>query len=86
MPTIRVEWLATRTARQRAELARRLTDAMVEVAQVPKDIVKVVFDEIDPRRQTRGGVFWSDILKKKPSRKAAAKRPAARRTAAGKKR
>ena len=38
---------------------------MSEVAGVPPEMVTVVFDEIDPARQTRAGVFWSDAMKKK---------------------
>ena len=77
MPRIKVEWLATRTATQRAALAKKLTDAMVEVAKVPPDSVNIVFDEIDPRHQTKGGVFWADILKKQAAAKKTS-RPATR--------
>ena len=65
MPRVRVEWLNTRTEEQRADLARRITDAMVAVVDVKPDQVTVIFDEIDPRHQAKGGVFWSDILKQR---------------------
>ena len=85
MPRIYVEWLRTRTDRQRRELARRLTQAMSEVAGVAPESVSVVFNEIDPARQAKGGVFWSDVLKKagkpaaKPNRAVPAKKTAARK-------
>ena len=83
MPTIRMQWLNTRTEKQRRELAKRFTQAMVDVVGVSKDIVHVIFDEVDPRMHAKGGVFYSDVLKKAPAkrktRKAPAKRAAARK-------
>lgn len=64
MPRIRVEWLNTRTAEQRREIAQRITAAFVDVVSVRPDQVTVVFEEIDPRLQAKGGVFWDEILKK----------------------
>jgi 4-oxalocrotonate tautomerase len=64
MPRVRVEWLNTRTAGQRREIAKRITDAFVDVVSVRPDQVTVVFEEIDPRLQAKGGVFWDEILKK----------------------
>ena len=66
MPTIRMQWLNTRTDKQRRELAKRFTQAMVDVVGVSKDIVHVIFDEVDPRMHAKGGVFYSDVLKKAP--------------------
>ena len=88
MPTIRMQWLNTRTEMQRRELAKRFTQVMVDVVGVSKDIVNVIFDEIDPRMHAKGGVFYSDILKKAPAkrktRKAPAKRAAAKKAPAKK--
>ena len=86
MPTIRMQWLNTRTEKQRRELAKRFTQAMVDVVGVSKDIVHVIFDEVDPRMHAKGGVFYSDVLKKAPAkrktRKAPAKRAAAKKAPA----
>jgi phenylpyruvate tautomerase PptA (4-oxalocrotonate tautomerase family) len=60
-----VEWLNNRSDEQRAEVAKRFTEAMVDVAGVRSDQVTVIFEEIDPRLQTKGGVFWSELLKQK---------------------
>jgi phenylpyruvate tautomerase PptA (4-oxalocrotonate tautomerase family) len=65
MPRIRVEWLNTRTAGQRRDIAKRITDAFVDIVAVRPDQVTVVFEEIDPRLQAKGGVFWDEILKKR---------------------
>lgn len=63
MPRVTVEWLAIRSPEQRADLARRITDSVVEVTACRPDQVTVVFNEIDPGHQAKGGVFWTDILK-----------------------
>ena len=84
MPTIRMQWLNTRTDKQRRELAKRFTQAMVDVVGVSKDIVHVIFDEVDPRMHAKGGVFYSDVLKKAPAKRAAAKKAPAKRAAAKK--
>jgi phenylpyruvate tautomerase PptA (4-oxalocrotonate tautomerase family) len=62
MPRVRVEWLAIRTQEQREALARRITEAVVEVAGVRPDQVTVVFDEQAPTLVIKGGVPWSRIL------------------------
>lgn len=63
MPRITVEWLAIRTAEQRMQLARRITDAVVDVTSCRPDQVTVLFNEVNPDLQAKGGVFWTDILK-----------------------
>jgi 4-oxalocrotonate tautomerase len=62
MPRVTVEWLAIRSPEQRADIARKFTDAMVEVTGCQPDQVTVVFNEVDPRHQAKGGVFWTEIL------------------------
>ncbi len=84
MPTIRLQWLNTRTEKQRRELAKRFTQAMVDVVGISKDMVHVIFDEVDPRMHAKGGVFYSDVLKKAPAKRAAAKKTPAKRALAKK--
>ena len=43
MPMITVDWLEGRTADQRRELTKVMTDAFVKIAGVPKEQVWVVF-------------------------------------------
>lgn len=65
MPRVRVEWLAIRTQEQREELARRITDAVMEVAHVRPEQVTVIFKEHQPTHLIKGGVPWSEILKQR---------------------
>lgn len=57
MPRVTVEWFNTRTDRERAELAKRITQAFVDIAQVKPESVTIRFDEYDPRFFARGGTI-----------------------------
>jgi 4-oxalocrotonate tautomerase len=44
-----------RSRRQKAELARRITDAMVEVADCERDTVRVIFEDVAKSDWAIGG-------------------------------
>lgn len=46
MPMVTVEWLEGRTPKQKARLADALTNAFLEIAQVPKEQVWIVFRDV----------------------------------------
>ncbi|MBI3458293.1 MAG: tautomerase family protein [Candidatus Rokubacteria bacterium] len=46
MPVITVEWLEGRTPQQKAQLADAITQAFVDVAQVSKEQVWIVFRDV----------------------------------------
>ena len=46
MPVITVEWLEGRTPQQKAQLADAITRAFVDVAQVSKEQVWIVFRDV----------------------------------------
>jgi 4-oxalocrotonate tautomerase len=62
MPRVHIEWLAIRNQQQREEVARRITEAIVEVVDIPVDHVTVVFHEQDPDMVIKGGIPWSRRL------------------------
>lgn len=62
MPRVTVEWLAIRSEAQRREVAKKITSAVAETVAVAPDAVTVVFREVDPDHQSKGGVFWSERL------------------------
>jgi len=45
MPFIHIHWFEGRSAEQKAELTRLITEAMVEVGKTPVDHVWIKFDE-----------------------------------------
>ncbi len=46
MPVITVEWLEGRSAEQKRQLVEAVTKAFVEIAQVSKDHVWIVFRDV----------------------------------------
>jgi 4-oxalocrotonate tautomerase len=60
MPIVRVEMWPGRTAAQKRELARVLTDAMVNIAQTTADATIVIFDEIARDDWAQGGKLASE--------------------------
>ena len=46
MPVITVEWLEGRTPQQKAQLADAITRVLVDVAQVSKEQVWIVFRDV----------------------------------------
>lgn len=65
MPRVTVEWLSTRSKEQRQMLAERITASVADVTGCELQQVTIVFNEVDPEHQSKGGVFWSEILKSK---------------------
>jgi len=63
MPIIRVEMWPGRTHAQKAELARRITDAMVSVAHTTPESTIVIFNEVAKEDWAVGGVVASDAGK-----------------------
>ncbi len=57
MPIIEVKLWAGRTREQKAELARRFTEAMVEVVGCPPKAVSVVFEDYPQGDWAEGGVL-----------------------------
>lgn len=60
MPIVRVEMWPGRTHAQKAELARRITDAMVSVAHTTREATIIVFEEVAKEDWAIGGVLASD--------------------------
>lgn len=45
MPIVTISMFEGRTREQKAELAKQITDSVVEVAKTPRDHVWIVFDD-----------------------------------------
>ena len=55
MPFIHVHWYEGRSDEQKAELARRITDAMVEVGKTSADAVWIRFEDSKKSDWVMGG-------------------------------
>ena len=59
LPRVRVEWVAGRTEAQRQEVAKRITDALVEAGGATYEAVGVVFEDVPASHYYKGGAQWS---------------------------
>ena len=55
MPMVTVEWLEGRTPQQKTKLTEALTQAFVEIANVSKDQVWIVFKDVKRSDWAMGG-------------------------------
>ena len=60
MPILRVEMWNGRTEAQKKELARVLTDAMVNIAHTTPEATIIVFEDIDKQNWAQGGRLASE--------------------------
>lgn len=55
MPFVHIHWYEGRSDEQKAEIARRITDALVEVGGTQADQVWVRFEDSEPADWSMGG-------------------------------
>jgi len=60
MPIVRVEMWTGRTHAQKQELARVITEAMINIAHTTPEATIVIFEDIDKEDWAQSGVLASD--------------------------
>lgn len=55
MPVVKVDWWKGRTREQKSEIAKRITDAFKDVADVPPEKTQVVFFDVEQCDWAVGG-------------------------------
>ena len=60
MPIVRVQMWSGRTKAQKAELARVITDAVVNIAQTTPEATFVIFEDISKENWAQSGVLASE--------------------------
>ena len=60
MPVLRVSMFAGRTHEQKAELARALTEVMVNVAKTTPEGTIIIFEEVEKTNWASSGKLISD--------------------------
>ena len=60
MPILRVSLWEGRTKEQKGELAKALTDTMVETAKVPPEAVTIMIDELPKENWATGGQLHTE--------------------------
>lgn len=64
MPVVEIKMLSGRSHAQKAELAEKITDVMVDVAGAARDRVNVIFYDFDRTEWSVGGMLFSDKQQK----------------------
>ena len=63
MPILRVSMWSGKTKEQKSELAKALTDTMVQVANVPIESVTIQFEDLPKENWAYGGKLHTEIFK-----------------------
>ncbi len=61
MPVVRVEMWAGRTHAQKQELARVITDAMVNIANTTPEATIVIFEDVPKENWAQSGTLASEM-------------------------
>ena len=61
MPVVRVEMWTGRTRAQKQELARVITEAMVNIAHTTAEATIIIFEDIARENWAQSGVLASDV-------------------------
>ncbi|HBD64270.1 MAG TPA: 4-oxalocrotonate tautomerase [Clostridiales bacterium] len=60
MPIIQVEMLKGRTLEQKRAMVEKVTEAVAETANCPRDAVKIIIREMESENFAQGGVLKCD--------------------------
>ena len=63
MPLVQITMLQGRTAEQKRELAKRITDAIVEEAGARREAIVLAFHEVSNESYATGGELMIDKVK-----------------------
>jgi 4-oxalocrotonate tautomerase len=61
MPIVQISMIQGRTPEKKAELIKKVTDAIVETLQIPKDRVRIVLNEVPKDNLGYGGIPLSKM-------------------------
>ena len=60
MPILQVELLKGRTVEQKREMVRKITDAVTETLNCPKEVVSIIIREMELENFAKAGVLKID--------------------------
>ncbi|WP_339670661.1 tautomerase family protein [Dasania marina] len=60
MPVITIQQIAGRTQQQKSEVMKKITEAFVDVYQVPAEGVMIIFQDLQDEDWGRNGVLHSE--------------------------
>ena len=67
MPFVNIRILAGHSQERKDEIAKRVSDAISEVAQIPRDVIWVVFEDVQTDDWFVGGTSVTQLRKQQGS-------------------
>jgi 4-oxalocrotonate tautomerase len=61
MPIVQISMIAGRTPEKKEQLIKKVTEAIVEVLQIPEERVHIVLNDVPKENIGRGGIPLSKI-------------------------
>ena len=61
MPIVQISMIAGRTPEKKEELMKKVTEAIVDALQIPRDRVRIILNEVPKENIGYGGVPLSKI-------------------------
>ncbi len=56
MPIVTIELIEGRSVEQKREMAKKITEAIVEITKIPQDAVEIIFHDMKKENYSKGGV------------------------------
>jgi len=61
MPIVTIELIEGRTVEQKREMAKRITETIVDVTKIPQDAVEVIFHDMKKEDYSKAGILAIDM-------------------------
>ncbi len=66
MPIVQITLIEGRNQAIKADVIKRVTDAIVDSTSAPRESIRVILNEVPAGNWGVGGVLWQDSRKKQP--------------------
>ena len=61
MPIVTIELIEGRSIDQKREMAKKITETIVEITKIPKDAVEIIFYDMKKENYSKGGLLAIDM-------------------------
>jgi 4-oxalocrotonate tautomerase len=61
MPIVSIELIEGRSVEEKREMAKKITEAIVEITKIRQDAVEIIFNDMKKENYSKGGVLAIDM-------------------------
>ena len=61
MPIVSIELIEGRSVDQKREMAKKITETIVEITKIPRDAVEIIFHDMKREDYSKAGVLATDM-------------------------